>query len=67
MLVPNAVPFEWCTGDIDQDHIVDGADLSLVLGYWGTSGSNGSDLNGDGNVDGADLSIFLGNWGCTTK
>ena len=52
-------------GDINEDCAVDGADLSLVLGYWNTSGSNGSDLNGDGTVDGADLTVFLGAWGQT--
>ena len=64
MLVPNAVPFEWCTGDINQDHIVNGADLALVLGCWGLPCG---DLDGDGTSNGADLAQLLGNWGCTSK
>jgi len=49
-----------CTGDFDENGIVDGADLAALLGAWNTP--NG-DLNGDGNTDGADLSTVLGNWG----
>lgn len=50
-----------CPGDLNGDGIVDGADLSGLLGGWGQPGD--SDLNGDGNTDGADLSTLLGNWG----
>lgn len=58
--------------DIDLDGDVDGADMSQVLGFWGTDGNNGSnnarpDVNNDGNVDGVDLSIVLGYWGCSYK
>lgn len=52
-----------CTGDISPEGgngIVDGADLAVVLGAWGTTGA---DLNGDGTTDGSDLAIVLGNWG----
>ena len=49
-------------GDLNGDGLVDGADLSILLGAWGTGGVP-ADLNGDGIVDGADLSIQLGNWG----
>lgn len=49
-------------GDIDDDGLVDGADLSALLGSWG-SVSPESDLNGDGIVDGGDLTLLLGNWG----
>lgn len=59
--VPSAVPT--LLGDLNDDGVVDGADLSILLGAWGTDGSGtGADLNGDGAVDGADLSIFLGAW-----
>jgi hypothetical protein len=47
-------------GDLNGDGIVDGADLGILLGAWGTSGPG--DLNGDGVVDGADLGILLGAW-----
>ncbi|MBM4104801.1 MAG: hypothetical protein FJ257_00600 [Phycisphaerae bacterium] len=49
-------------GDLNGDGSVDGADLSILLGAWGTGGVP-ADLNGDGIVNGADLSILLGNWG----
>lgn len=53
------------TGDVNGDGIVDGADLSQVLGYWGMCSDPGNcpaDINDDGFVDGADLASVLGNW-----
>lgn len=47
-------------GDLNGDGVVNGADLGLMLGQWGTAGS--ADLNADGIVNGADLGILLGNW-----
>lgn len=49
-----------CLGDIDQNGIVNGFDLSALLGGWGTEFP---DITGDGTVDGLDLTILLGNWG----
>mgnify|MGYP001256786093 CR=1 FL=1 len=49
-------------GDLNGDGTVDGADLGLLLGAWG-SASCGADLNGDGTVNGADLGLLLGAWG----
>lgn len=49
-------------GDLNGDDLVDGADLGLLLGAWGT-GAIRADLNGDGVVDGADLGLLLGVWG----
>jgi hypothetical protein len=51
-----------CTGDLDGDGSVLGADLALLLGAWGTADAI-ADLNEDGTVDGADLAIMLGAWG----
>jgi hypothetical protein len=48
-------------GDLNGDGVVDGADLTILLGAWGSSGPG--DLNGDGLVDGADLALLLGLWG----
>lgn len=48
-------------GDINGDGIVNGFDLAIVLGFWGTSDPK-ADLNGDGVVNGADLAIVLGYW-----
>jgi hypothetical protein len=50
-----------CTGDLNSDGNVTGADLGLLLGNWGFSGTG--DLNGDGVVTGADLGLLLGQWG----
>lgn len=49
-------------GDIDSDGVVGGADLSSLLGGWG-SNECAFDLDGDGIVGGADLALMLGNWG----
>lgn len=46
--------------DLTGDGIVDGADITVVLGGWG-AGVEG-DVNGDGLVDGADITAILGDW-----
>ena len=50
-----------CTGDLNGDRTVDGADLGTLLGNWGDPGNG--DFNGDGTVDGGDLGVMLGAWG----
>jgi len=53
-----------CIADVNEDGVVNGADISVLLGYWGLSGKNVvGDLTGDGTVNGADLSVLLGSWG----
>ena len=52
----------FCLGDINEDNIVDGVDLSAILGYWNTTNPS-VDLDENGLVDGADLAILLGEWG----
>jgi len=47
--------------DLNADGAIDGADLGLLLGVWGTSDAS-ADLTGDGIVDGADLGVLLGAW-----
>ena len=51
-----------CLGDINHDEQVDGADLNILLGDWGQSGSV-ADLDASGLVDGEDLLVILGAWG----
>jgi len=51
-----------CPGDVNDDGIVDGTDLSILLGFWNLT-EGPADLNDDGIVDGTDLSILLGFWG----
>lgn len=48
--------------DINGSEVVDGADLGLLLGAWGSTDCT-ADLNQDGIVDGADLGLLLGDWG----
>ncbi len=51
-----------CSGDVNGDGAVDGADLGLLLTAWG-SANKSADINGDGAVDGADLGLLLTAWG----
>jgi hypothetical protein len=53
-------------GDLNNDGVVDGADLLILLAAWGPCEDDKkcpADLDGDGVVDGADLLILLSNWG----
>jgi hypothetical protein len=47
-------------GDLDHDGSVGAADLAILLGQWGGTGS--ADFDGDGDVGAADLAILLGLW-----
>ncbi len=53
-------------GDLDDDGVVDGFDLGLLLSNWGPCVPPNleclGDLNCDLQVDGADLGILLSNW-----
>lgn len=49
-----------CPADFDNDNLVSGSDLGLLLGGWG---GVDFDLDGDGIVTGADLGQLLGAWG----
>lgn len=57
-----APPPPACPADLNGDSSVDGQDLGVLLGAWGSSGVP-ADLNGDGPVDGQDLGVLLGAWG----
>ncbi|MFM8642030.1 MAG: dockerin type I domain-containing protein, partial [Phycisphaerales bacterium] len=48
--------------DLNQDGVVDGTDLGMLLAAWGTPGGS-ADLNQDGIVDGTDLGQLLAAWG----
>ncbi len=52
-----------CSGDLNGDGKVDGADLGLLLSDWGACAGCPGDLNGDNKVDGADLGLMLSAWG----
>ncbi|MFO0872365.1 MAG: M12 family metallo-peptidase [Phycisphaerales bacterium] len=51
-----------CPADLNANGIVDGADLGVLLGAWGTNNA-AADLDHNGVVDGADLGLMLGAWG----
>lgn len=51
-----------CPADLNDDSLINGGDLALVLAYWGSQ--NGDiDLDGNGVVGGGDLALVLGDWG----
>ena len=52
-------------GDVNGDGLIDGTDLTIILGNWGKTGQGllGGDLNGDGIVEGNDYSEVLSYWG----
>ena len=51
--------------DLNGDGAVNAADLSLLLGAWGTAGEHPADLNGDLLINAGDLALLLGAWdGC---
>ena len=50
-----------CIGDLDNDGVIGGADLGIMLGNWGLPGAG--DLDSSGAVNGADLGSLLGKWG----
>ncbi len=61
LAVAPAARAQGCTGDLNGDRVVTGADLGLLLGNWGHADIG--DIDGNGVVDGADLGALLGAWG----
>jgi len=49
-----------CPADLNDDGSVNAADLSILLGGWGTPVG---DIDGDGTTNAADLTLLLGAWG----
>jgi hypothetical protein len=51
--------------DLNLNGSVDGADLGVLLAFWGpvSPAFPRADITGDGKVDGADLGLLLSNWG----
>lgn len=52
-----------CYWDLDDNGLVGGGDLGILLGAWGTNPGGPPDFNNDGIVDGLDLGELLGHWG----
>ena len=51
-----------CPADLFPDGRVDGADLTVLLSYWGYRDTP-ADLDASGTVDGADLGMLFSAWG----
>lgn len=49
--------------DLNEDGLVNGADLGIMLAQWGPCAGCVSDLNDDDVVNGADLGLLLAAWG----
>ncbi len=58
-VAPSAPPSN--PADLDGNGVVNAADLALLLGNWGGTGTG--DVNDDGTVDATDLAELLGAWG----
>ena len=59
---PDAIdPVESIPGDLNADGLVNGIDLSVLLGRWNTNNAE-CDLDGSGVVDGGDLARLLAAW-----
>lgn len=52
---------QFSIGDLNQDGIVNGADMGILLQHFGQPGF--TDLDGNGTTNGADLGILLSVWG----
>ncbi|MHC4826303.1 MAG: FG-GAP repeat domain-containing protein [Planctomycetota bacterium] len=52
-----------CTGDVNDDGVVDVLDFLALLAAWGPNPGHPADFNGDGTVNVSDFLILLGNWG----
>jgi len=53
-----------CIADMNDDGVVDGVEIAIVLSQWGLAGAGLlADIDGDGVVNGMDFAIVLGSWG----
>lgn len=60
-MVPDSC--EFAIGDLNLNGVIDQADLSILLGWWGITNPLYGDLSGDGKVDGTDMGMLLGRFG----
>ena len=51
-----------CIGDLNDDGVVDAADIGLLFAVWGSDDPE-ADFDGDGTVGALDLGYVLGYWG----
>ena len=52
-----------CPWDLNEDGLINAADLAQLLGAWGPNPGSSADFNNDGMVNAADLAQLLGSWG----
>jgi hypothetical protein len=53
-----------CLADLSEDSRVDGADLAIVLAFWGNPNIfPRADINHDGAINGGDIGEILNSWG----
>ncbi len=57
-------PAQSCAGDLNNDGVINGADIGILLSDWGPTMpvNANSDINRDEEVNGADLGVLLSNW-----
>jgi hypothetical protein len=60
--VPGGSPAKGNPSDLNGDGSVNGIDLSILMGAWGSPGGS-ADIDRDGVVGAGDLGILLGEWG----
>jgi len=61
-VLSNSSAYADCTGDLNNDNVVDGVDLAILLNHWNSSNPQ-SDINSDGHINGQDLALLMGTWG----
>jgi hypothetical protein len=54
---------EYAIGDLNLNGVIDGFDVSILLGWWGVPFPQFGDLNQDGVVNAMDLGTLLGRFG----
>ena len=55
-------PAATCPGDYNDDGVIDGADITVLLNAWGSADAT-VDLNNDGIIDASDIALLLNGWG----
>jgi hypothetical protein len=61
--IPDGCDVPECPVDLNGDLVIDGGDLAIILGSWGSCVACEADLDDDGVVGGSDLALVLGSWG----
>ena len=56
------LPPDLCPWDMNEDGLIDGIDLNIVLGAWGFCPGCRADIDGDGVVNGLDLALVISHW-----